>query len=57
MGSSRNYTELEQLWVGWRNVTGKLMREKYAQFVELSNEGVRELGERKWEAKSILHLL
>jgi peptidyl-dipeptidase A len=43
MAQSRNAKELEQLWTGWHKV-GAPMRDRYARFVELSNEGARELG-------------
>ncbi|XP_055997291.1 uncharacterized protein LOC130047084 isoform X2 [Ostrea edulis] len=44
MSSSRNYTELQTIWEGWRDVSGKKMKEKYAEFVKLSNQGIQELG-------------
>ena len=40
---SRNYQELTEAWVGWHTIS-KPMRAKYQRFVELSNEGARELG-------------
>ena len=43
MGSSRDPKELQDLWVGWHKV-GAPMRERYARFVELSNQGAREIG-------------
>lgn len=43
MSSSRNYTELSMTWKGWRDVSGKKMKDKYAEFVKLSNEGIQEL--------------
>lgn len=43
MGSSRDPEELKDLWVGWHKV-GVPMRERYARFVELSNQGAREIG-------------
>ena len=43
MGKMRDPNELEAMWVGWHKV-GIPMREKYARFVELSNQGARELG-------------
>lgn len=43
MSTSRNYTELQTIWKGWRDVSGKKMKEKYAEFVELSNQGIKEL--------------
>ena len=45
MTSSRNYSELKEAWIKWRNVSGRLMKEDYANFVDLSNKAVRELGE------------
>lgn len=43
MAKSRDPKELEDLWVGWHKV-GAPMRPQYARFVELSNQGARELG-------------
>jgi peptidyl-dipeptidase A len=40
---SRNYDELVEAWTGWHDV-GAQMRDPYAQFVRLANEGARELG-------------
>ncbi|XP_062576365.1 uncharacterized protein LOC134238260 [Saccostrea cucullata] len=44
MSTSRNFTELQTIWRGWRDVSGKKMKEKYAEFVKLSNQGIKELG-------------
>jgi peptidyl-dipeptidase A len=43
MGDSRNPDELKDLWVGWHKV-GAPMRQRYSRFVELSNQGAREMG-------------
>ncbi len=43
MRDTRDYDELLEYWVGWREVS-KPMRDKYARFVELANEGAAELG-------------
>lgn len=43
MAQSRDPKQLESMWVGWHKV-GAPMRDKYARFVELSNQGARELG-------------
>jgi peptidyl-dipeptidase A len=43
MGESRDPNELKDLWVGWHAV-GAPMRKKYARFVDLSNQGARDLG-------------
>lgn len=43
MSTSRNFTELQTIWKGWRDVSGKKMKVKYAEFVELSNQGIKEL--------------
>ena len=43
ISSSRNFTELEMIWKGWRDASGKKMKDKYAEFVKLSNEGIKEL--------------
>lgn len=31
------------IWKGWRDASGKKMKDKYAEFVKLSNEGIKEL--------------
>ncbi|XP_041371786.1 uncharacterized protein LOC121385251 [Gigantopelta aegis] len=43
---SRDYDELKAVWKGWRDATGKKMRSLFHELVNLSNEGVRELGYR-----------
>jgi len=43
MQTSRDYDELLEAWVGWRTIAPP-MRDKYARYVELANEGSRELG-------------
>jgi peptidyl-dipeptidase A len=43
LASSRDPNELVDVWQGWHRV-GAPMRDRYSRFVELSNEGARELG-------------
>jgi peptidyl-dipeptidase A len=43
MGESRDPEQLRDVWAGWHAV-GSPMRKKYARFVELSNQGARDLG-------------
>jgi len=43
MASSRDPKELLELWEGWHKV-GVPMRDRFARFVELSNQGAREMG-------------
>lgn len=43
MADTRDYDELLEYWTGWRQI-GVPMRDKYARFVDLANEGARELG-------------
>ena len=43
MAKSRDYDELQKIWVGWHD-TAAPMRADYARFVELANGGARELG-------------
>jgi peptidyl-dipeptidase A len=43
LARSRNYDELVDAWKGWHDVAAP-MREPYERFVELANEGARELG-------------
>jgi peptidyl-dipeptidase A len=43
LAKSRDPKEIAAIWAGWHKV-GAPMRERYARFVELSNQGARELG-------------
>jgi peptidyl-dipeptidase A len=43
MEESRDPNELKDVWLGWHNV-GAPMRQRYARFVQLSNQGAQELG-------------
>ncbi|HKE93490.1 MAG TPA: M2 family metallopeptidase [Povalibacter sp.] len=43
MAQSRNYDALTEAWTGWHS-TARPLRKPYARFVELANEGSRELG-------------
>ncbi len=43
METSRNYDELLDAWRGWHDAAGPL-RQDYARFVTLANEGARQLG-------------
>ena len=41
LAKSRDPKELEYYWTEWRKVTGREMRDLYAQYVELTNEAAR----------------
>jgi len=43
MEESRVPNELKDVWLGWHKV-GAPMRQRYARFVQLSNQGAKELG-------------
>ncbi|MGO9125946.1 MAG: M2 family metallopeptidase [Terriglobales bacterium] len=43
MEDRRDPHELRDVWLGWHKV-GAPMRQRYARFVELSNQGAREMG-------------
>jgi peptidyl-dipeptidase A len=43
IATSRNYQELTDAWAGWHSIA-RPMRPKYQRFVELANEGAKELG-------------
>ena len=43
MATSRDPNELRDAWVGWHQIS-QPMRKDFARFVELSNQGARELG-------------
>ena len=43
IAKSRDPKQIEAMWTGWHR-TGAPMRQRYARFVELSNQGARELG-------------
>jgi peptidyl-dipeptidase A len=42
LATSRNYDELTEAWTGWHS-TARPIRQDYVRFVELANEGAREL--------------
>uniref|UniRef100_A0A0B7ANC9 Angiotensin-converting enzyme n=1 Tax=Arion vulgaris TaxID=1028688 RepID=A0A0B7ANC9_9EUPU len=44
MVSSRDYDLLATLWTGWRNETGRKMKNLFTNYVKLSNEAVQFLG-------------
>lgn len=43
MRDSRDPEELKEMWTGWHSISPP-MRPKYARFVDLSNQGAREMG-------------
>ncbi len=43
MAKSRDPKDLTAMWVGWHKV-GAPMRDRYSRFVQLSNQGAREIG-------------
>jgi peptidyl-dipeptidase A len=43
MSTSRNPEELKEVWAGWHAIAPP-MRPRYSRFVELSNQGAREMG-------------
>jgi peptidyl-dipeptidase A len=43
MSTSRNPEELKEVWAGWHAIAPP-MRQRYSRFVELSNQGAREMG-------------
>ncbi len=43
METSRDHKELRDVWLGWHKISPP-MRDRYVRFVELSNQGARELG-------------
>jgi peptidyl-dipeptidase A len=43
LATGRNYDGLQKIWVGWHDQAAP-MRKDYERFVELTNEGARELG-------------
>lgn len=53
LAESRDYDQLLEAWKGWRTISPP-MRDQYARYVELANEGARELGYgdlgEKWRA-------
>ena len=43
MRESRNPDELKEVWTGWHSISPP-MRPRYSRFIELSNQGAREMG-------------
>ena len=52
LAKSTDYNELVWAWKGWRDESGKKMKSKYKEFVDLSNEAARENG--KFHAQLVL---
>jgi peptidyl-dipeptidase A len=44
MAKSRDYNKLLDAWWGWRNESGRKMRDLYRRYVDLTNKGARENG-------------
>jgi len=44
LSKSRDYIELQNAYIGWRDVTGPKMKDLYEEFVDLINQGARETG-------------
>jgi hypothetical protein len=42
--NSRNYDELKDTWVKWRDATGEKYHHLYANYVDLSNDAVKKYG-------------
>jgi peptidyl-dipeptidase A len=43
LAESRTYEDLQEAWTGWRTISPE-MRPMFVEFVELANEGAREIG-------------
>jgi peptidyl-dipeptidase A len=43
MSANRNPEELQEVWTGWHAIAPP-MRQRYSRFVDLSNQGAREMG-------------
>jgi peptidyl-dipeptidase A len=43
MSTSRNPEELKEVWAGWHAIAPP-MRQRYARFIDLSNQGAKEIG-------------
>jgi hypothetical protein len=37
MAKSRDYEELKETWINWRNSAGKPIRELYKEYIKLNN--------------------
>ena len=44
MSTSHDWEELTWAWKGWRDVTGRKMKDKYAEAVTLMNKAARKQG-------------
>ena len=50
--TENNYNVLRDIWVKWRDVSGKTMREDYKMYIELENE-VANLNGKSFELMNI----
>ncbi|ORZ40412.1 hypothetical protein BCR44DRAFT_125315 [Catenaria anguillulae PL171] len=44
ISTARDWDELADVYIGWRNVTGPSMRESYEKYIGLANKAAREAG-------------
>ena len=42
--TEHTYDELSYVWEGWRNATGRVMRDQFKEYVDISNEVARANG-------------
>lgn len=52
MRSSRDYSELKNVWMGWFEGVGQQIKDDYENFVSLSNEAYQGDGKLAFGAKS-----
>ena len=44
MAKNRSYETLKHVWVEWRKASGNKYKDDYLEFIDLNNEGAKELG-------------
>ena len=48
MAKSRDYEELKEVWINWRNSAGKPVRELYKEYVQLGNKATSRMPSKLW---------
>ena len=42
--TEHSYSELAYVWQGWRNATGRVMKDKFKEYIAMSNEAAHANG-------------
>ena len=57
MANSVNYSQLTEVWVKWRDASGKHMRDKFIEYLVLGNKAAQLIDLKDQSNKSIKFLI